>query len=67
MDPILIPTWITTVLLSLQVHAGIQSNAKYSFVIDNNDSTIIVMNSQTGKMWRCNKDLLSCEEPKENK
>ena len=64
MDPILIPTWITTLLLSTQVHAGIQDNAKYQFQIDY-DHSIIVMNSQTGKMWRCDRDIKNCEEPKE--
>lgn len=64
MDPILIPTWITTFLLSTQVHAGIQDNAKYQFQIDT-DHTIIMMNSQTGKLWRCDPDLKKCEEPKE--
>ena len=43
--------------------ADFRYNAKYSFVIDS-DHTIVVMNSQTGKMWRCEKDL-KCEEPKD--
>lgn len=68
MDPVLIPTWIATIMMTYSsTVADFRQNAKYSFVIDNNDSTIVVMNSQTGKMWRCNKDLLTCEEPKENK
>ena len=61
MDPILIPTWITTVLIGLQVNAGIQENAKYNFAIDK-DSTVVIMNSQTGHMWRCNPDLKVCTE-----
>ena len=64
MDPILIPTWITTLLLSWQMNTGAHYNAKYSFVVDTNDSSIVVMNSQTGKMWRCSKELEKCEEPK---
>lgn len=64
MDPILIPTWITTLLMTTQVHAGIQDNAKYQFQIDT-DHTIIMMNSQTGKLWRCDRDLKNCEEPKD--
>lgn len=61
MDPILIPTWIATVLIGLQVNAGIQNNAKYNFAIDK-DSTVVIMNSQTGHMWRCNPDLKVCTE-----
>ena len=61
MDPILIPTWITAMLIGLQVNAGIQDNAKYNFAIDK-DSTVVIMNSQTGHMWRCNSDLKICTE-----
>lgn len=43
--------------------ADFRQNAKYQFVIDT-DHTVVVMNSQTGKMWRCEKDL-KCEEPKD--
>lgn len=64
MDPILIPTWIATIMMTYSsTVADFRQNAKYSFVIDT-DHTVIVMNSQTGKMWRCEKDL-KCEEPKE--
>lgn len=61
MDPILIPTWITAMLMGFQVNAGIQDNAKYNFAIDK-DSTVVIMNSQTGHMWRCNPDLKVCTE-----
>ena len=64
MDPVLIPTWIATILMTYSTTvADFRYNAKYSFVIDS-DRTVIVMNSQTGKMWRCEKDL-KCEEPKD--
>lgn len=64
MDPILIPTWIATILMTYSTTvADFRYNAKYSFIIDS-DHTVVVMNSQTGKMWRCEKDL-KCEEPKE--
>ena len=59
MDPILIPTWITTILLSWQVNSGMQHNAKYTFIIDN-DQSIVIMNTQTGDMQRCSKDFI-CE------
>ncbi len=62
MDPILIPTWIATILMTYSTTvADFKYNAKYTFVIDK-DSTIVVMNSQNGQMWRCNSDLQSCSE-----
>jgi len=48
-------------LMGFQVNAGIQDNAKYNFAIDK-DSTVVIMNSQTGHMWRCNPDLKVCTE-----
>jgi hypothetical protein len=41
--------------------ADFRYNAKYTFLVDK-DSTIIVMNTQTGHMWRCNSDLKTCSE-----
>lgn len=69
MDPILIPTWITTLMLSWQVHTGIQHNARYNFVAEP-DGTILVMDTQDGSIARCNKDYV-CEplkkfEPKKD-
>ena len=63
MDPVLIPTWIATILMGYSTTiADFRYNAKYSFIIDR-DSTIVVMNSQTGQMWRCNADLKTCTDP----
>ena len=60
MDPVLIPTWIATILMGYSTTvADFRYNAKYTFVIDK-DSTVVVMNSQTGHMWRCNSDLTIC-------
>ena len=62
MDPVLIPTWIATILMGYSTTvADFRYNAKYNFVIDR-DSTIVVMNSQTGHMWRCDPDLKTCTE-----
>ena len=62
MDPVLIPTWIATILMGYSTTvADFRYNAKYTFVIDN-DSTVVVMNSQTGHMWRCNSDLKICTD-----
>jgi hypothetical protein len=62
MDPILIPTWIATILMTYSTTmADFRYNAKYTFVIDK-DSTILIMNSQNGHMWRCNSDLKFCSE-----
>ena len=44
---------ITTLLLSLQFAAGQQHNARYTFAVDT-DRSIIVMDTQTGEMTRCN-------------
>ena len=63
MDPVLIPTWIATILMGYSTTvADFRYNAKYSFIIDR-DSSIVVMNSQTGHMWRCDSDLKVCSEP----
>ena len=62
MDPVLIPTWIATILMGYSTTVDdFRYNAKYTFVIDK-DSTVVVMNSQTGHMWRCNSDLKICSE-----
>jgi|LakMenE01Jun11ns_1017448.scaffolds.fasta_scaffold9538030_2 hypothetical protein len=63
MDPVLIPTWIATILMGYSTTiADFRYNAKYTFVIDK-DSSIVVMNSQTGHMWRCDSNLKICSEP----
>ena len=62
MDPILIPTWITTLLLSWQVNSGMQHNARYMFTPEE-QGTILVMDTQDGSMSRCTKDYV-CEQLK---
>lgn len=55
---------ITAALLGYQTAAPeFRHNSLYSFNVDPTNGSIIVMNSQTGHMWRCNQDLKTCSEP----
>ena len=45
---------IMVALLAQQTYSGLQLNAKYMFSVDM-DSSVIVMNTQTGAMTRCDR------------
>jgi hypothetical protein len=47
---------IMVALLAQQTWSGLQLNAKYMFTVDM-DSTIVVMNTQTGSMARCDHEF----------
>lgn len=51
-------------LLSWQVMMPAVNNAKFAFSVDN-DGTVVRMNTQTGEMERCTKDLV-CESDKKD-
>ena len=57
--------WIIVALLAYQVWMPAVDNAKYSFAIDK-DGTIIKMNTQTGSMERCTKELVCKQEEEKN-
>ena len=58
---------ITAALLGYQTAAPeFRHNSLYSFNVDPTNGSIIVMNSQTGHMWRCNSDLKVCTEPEKS-
>ena len=50
-------TLLMTGLLGYQVFMPQVNNAKYSFAIDH-EGSVIRMNTQDGKMERCDKDLI---------
>jgi len=56
--------WIMIALLSWQVMMPAVNNAKFTFSIDN-DGTIVRMNTQTGTMERCTKELVCGSDKKE--
>ena len=47
---------IMVALLGQQTWSGLQLNAKYMFTVDM-DSSVIVMNTQTGSMVRCDREF----------
>ena len=58
--------WIMVALLAWQVSMPAVNNAKFAFSIDN-DGTIVRMNTQTGSMERCSKELVCKPEIEEKK
>ena len=47
---------IMVALLAQQTYSGLQLNAKYMFSVDM-DSSVVVMNTQTGAMARCDREF----------
>ena len=47
---------VMVVLLAQQTYQGLQLNAKYMFTVDL-DGSVIVMNTQTGLMTRCDRNF----------
>lgn len=58
--------WIMVALLAWQVSMPAVNNAKFAFSIDN-DGTVVRMNTQTGSMERCSKELVCKSEIEEKK
>ena len=58
--------WVVVALLAYQVWMPAVDNAKYSFAVGK-DGTIIRMNTQSGAMEKCDKDLVCETDKKENK
>jgi len=56
--------WIMVALLGWQIMMPAVNNAKFTFSIDN-DGTIVRMNTQTGAMERCSKELVCGSDKKE--
>ena len=62
---------ITAALMGYQTAAPeFRNNSLYAFNIDSADSSIVVMNTQTGELFRCTKDFecsngLVLKKPKE--
>jgi hypothetical protein len=49
---------ITALLLAYQTSAPeFRNNSLYTFNIDPNTSEVVVMNTQTGHLYRCNKNF----------
>ncbi len=54
----LLLTAIATALLGYQsIAPEFRNNSLYAFNVDPQDRSIIVMNTQTGEMFRCNQDF----------
>ena len=56
-------TVVMTALMTYQTTAPeFRHNSLYAFNIDPNDSSIVIMNTQTGHITRCSKEL-TCTDP----
>lgn len=70
MDPASI---IMAILMAYQTTAPeFRHNSLYAFNIDPNDSSVVVMNTQSGEIFRCTKDFicdngLVIKKPKDKK
>jgi len=64
----MLETWVMLIFMGYQTTAPeFRHNSLYTFNIDPTDGTVIVMNTQTGHLQRCNKELICGDIKDENK